>query len=56
MNTIETTPEPLPVVVSEKKCPVHGLAFVSMPRNESDRHTYIGLAWKCVWVDCLEGM
>jgi hypothetical protein len=53
MNTIETTPEPLPVVVSEKKCPTHSFNFVSVPREAGGES--FGYVLKCPLKTCFHG-
>lgn len=45
----ELTPEPSPVYVDFKTCPVHDFHMISMPRNEGQETAY---RVKCPLVGC----
>lgn len=47
-------PDPLPVIISSAKCPIHGFHFVSYPRDKgAETH---GLLQKCPLKDCGAGI
>jgi hypothetical protein len=48
-----TTPEPMPVMQSYERCPIHNFRFISMPRDS--REGYHGLLEKCPLRACKEG-
>ena len=45
--------DPLPVVISEERCPVHGFRYISMPRQVDLLSDYI---FKCVFKACGHGV
>jgi len=44
------TPEPLPVMISCTRCPIHNFHYVSMPRNAGEN--YHGPLEKCPIKSC----
>jgi hypothetical protein len=51
----QATPEPMPVVLTEQRCPKHNFRFISMPREANDTDD-LGFVAKCVLRTCYEGI